>query len=359
MTKLKEFKENNPHFSESLIDYLSSLDISKTNKYVPMMLKVLKENVRDRYDEHSIYDLKHELKMYLQKFLNKDIDSMESHEVINEYVRFRTFGHYFYENDYELLHNFMELDSQGYLKGVDVNQINRREDINNFITLAMLKKVKNDYSKQVVKVFEDDKWLLIRPLTWEASKKYGSSTRWCTTSSSNPDHFFRYTERGVVLYCINLKTGYKVAYFKDVTYTGKGAPEMSFWNDNDDRVDSIQTELDGYILDIIRAIENKSNKELSNGLWDEEYKKVSDRFEIKNCLTEPMEESMDMMSDEMYGEESPEGPVIYNNEVEIPEMEMELPLPEPTREMGMVYRDHMDNRPYREIANEVAAIRRG
>ena len=348
MTKLKEFKENNPHFSESLIDYLSSLDISKTNKYVPMMLKVLKENVRDRYDEHSIYDLKHELKMYLQKFLNKDIDSMESHEVINEYLRFRTFGHYFYENDYELLHNFMELDSQGYLKGVDVNQINRREDINNLITLAMLKKVKNDYSKQVVKVFEDDKWLLIRPLTWETSKKYGSSTRWCTTSSSNPDHFFRYTERGVVLYCINLKTGYKVAYFKDVTYTGKGAPEMSFWNDNDDRVDSIQTELDGYILDIIRNIENKSNKELSNGLWDEEYKKVSDRFGIKNCLTEPMEESMEI-------------PLEYNGDMMAEEPETESELPQVLRAAigGMVYRDHMDNRPYREIENEALSINGG
>lgn len=349
MTKLKEFKENNPYFSKSFIDYLSDLDISKTNKYVPMMLNIFKDNINQRFsDDSSIKELRFELMDRYKFFLKKDVNSMEPSELVEEYLKHRMFGCYFHDDDYNVLHNFMELDSQGYLKGVDVNQINSRENINNVITLAMLKKMKNDYSKQVVKVFEDDKWLLIRPLTWEASKKYGSSTRWCTTSISNPDHFFRYTERGIVLYCINLNTGYKVAYFKDVTYMGKGTPEMSFWNDVDDRVDSIQTELDGYILDIIRTIENKSNKELSNGLWDEEYKKVSDRFGIKECLSEPMEESMEM-------------PLEYNGDMMAEEPETESELPQVLRASvgGMVYRDHMDNRPYREIANEVPSINVG
>ena len=349
MTKLKEFKENNPYFSKSFIDYLSDLDISKTNKYVPMMLNIFKDNIEQRFsrDDNMINELKYELLDRYKLFLKKDVNSMEPNEVVEEYLKHRMFGSYFHDDDYSVLHNFMELDSQGYLKGVDVNQINSRDDINNVITLAMLKKMKNDYSKQVVKVFEDDKWLLIRPLTWEASKKYGASTKWCTTSFNNPDHFFRYTERGIVLYCINLKTGYKVAFFKDVTYIGKGTTEMSFWNDNDDRVDSIQTELDGYILDIIRNIENYSNKELSNGLWDEEYKKVSDRFGIKSISpVPPMEEGPQMRVErEIDG---------YDEEIMVQEPETEMPTPDINeRFTGMVYSDHMDNRPYRETVLRV------
>lgn len=47
MTRLKEFKENNPEYSWSIIDVLSSIDISKTNKFVPLFLRVIKsENMK-------------------------------------------------------------------------------------------------------------------------------------------------------------------------------------------------------------------------------------------------------------------------------------------------------------------------
>ena len=32
-----------------------------------------------------------------------------------------------------------------------------------------------------IKEYEDERWLILRPLTFSASAKYGSSTRWCTT----------------------------------------------------------------------------------------------------------------------------------------------------------------------------------
>jgi hypothetical protein len=36
------------------------------------------------------------------------------------------------------------------------------------------------------KIFEDNNLLIVRPLTYEASCKYGSGTRWCTTTAGNP-----------------------------------------------------------------------------------------------------------------------------------------------------------------------------
>jgi hypothetical protein len=94
--------------------------------------------------------------------------------------------------------------------------------------------------KQTKIVYEDDEWLLVRPLTYQSSKKYGANTKWCTTQSDNSEYFLKYSSKGVLIYCINKKTGYKVASFNSLD---KNDPEFSFWNQKDSRIDSLQTEL--------------------------------------------------------------------------------------------------------------------
>ena len=69
---------------------------------------------------------------------------------------------------------------------------------------AVLKSVKTpnekDLEKQIKVVYSDDEWVVLRPLTYHSSLKYGSSTKWCTASESNPDYFLRYVKRGILLY---------------------------------------------------------------------------------------------------------------------------------------------------------------
>jgi hypothetical protein len=43
------------------------------------------------------------------------------------------------------------------------------------------------------KLYEDSNILIVKPLTYEASCKYGSGTKWCTTMANTPTYFNQYT----------------------------------------------------------------------------------------------------------------------------------------------------------------------
>jgi hypothetical protein len=55
------------------------------------------------------------------------------------------------------------------------------------------------------KIFEDKNILIVRPLTYEASCKYGAGTRWCTTMAGKPSYFESHTSDDQGLYYIILK----------------------------------------------------------------------------------------------------------------------------------------------------------
>lgn len=55
------------------------------------------------------------------------------------------------------------------------------------------------------KIFEDDNILIVRPLTHKASCKYGSGTKWCTTTRDEPSYFNNFTVKNQALYYVILK----------------------------------------------------------------------------------------------------------------------------------------------------------
>jgi hypothetical protein len=114
---------------------------------------------------------------------------------------------------------------------------------------------------QIIKIHEDDEWLLLRPLTYASSKKYGSNTKWCTTQETNPEYFTKYSSKGVLIYCINKVNGYKVASFYSLD---KNDPEFSYWNQKDTRIDSTDSELTleliGFIRDYVKDPKVKTNR---------------------------------------------------------------------------------------------------
>ena len=118
---------------------------------------------------------------------------------------------------------------------------------------------RNELEKEIIKIFEDGEWLILRPLTHLSSMKYGSSTKWCTTSQHEPTYFSRYIKNGALIYCINKKTGLKVASHRDYSEYS-----TTFWNMQDHRIDSLDTGLPYSILDIVRSeiLKNKTNHDL-------------------------------------------------------------------------------------------------
>jgi len=90
------------------------------------------------------------------------------------------------------------------------------------------------------KLYEDERWLLVRPNTYESSCYYGSSTKWCTASKEYPKHFDDYSKEGSLFYIIDkskdLGDFYKIALYKKFS---DGSEE---WYDRADNKLSDQTE---------------------------------------------------------------------------------------------------------------------
>jgi len=99
-------------------------------------------------------------------------------------------------------------------------------------------------------IYRDDRWLIIKPLTFEASLKYGCNTKWCTSSKKSPLHFYEYSNEGILIYIIERKTNIKWAVYWEML-NGKKS-EMSWWNSEDIRIDSIQASIPEYIMGIVK-----------------------------------------------------------------------------------------------------------
>ena len=119
--------------------------------------------------------------------------------------------------------------------------------------VAEMKSEEKELETQVIKIHEDGEWLLIRPLTFKSSCKYGANTKWCTTTEHNQEYYNKYAKRGVLVYCINKKTGYKVAAFYSLD---KNEPEFSYWNQKDTRIDSTDSNL---LIKFFLVLSNPSN----------------------------------------------------------------------------------------------------
>ena len=78
---------------------------------------------------------------------------------------------------------------------------------------------KNEYAK----IIDNDKYVLVVPLTHEASCKYGANTKWCTTKKSDDEDFVKHSEFGLLAYLI----------IKDPLIVKKiGSPKFAIFREN-------------------------------------------------------------------------------------------------------------------------------
>lgn len=265
MTKLKDFKLQNSNIDWNVIDVLTDVDISKTNKFLPLFINLINEN-RNHFDSHS-------------RIISEDSEYMMSKfgesSGHNSYVcnlKYSLVNHLFDGwHNIQLIEKFMNYHQKNAFTNVDITKITSISEIANLVGLREIKTDEKKFSKMVIKHYETDDWLLVRPLTWSASKKYGAGSKWCTTQSHNYRYFYDYSENAALIYCINLKTGYKVAFHEPIDNHNSNKRHFAFWSAEDDKVDSMNTELPIEIIYFLKEMELKSNKELSNGIWEKCY----------------------------------------------------------------------------------------
>jgi hypothetical protein len=101
-------------------------------------------------------------------------------------------------------------DFDRFQQSLDVKDINKYDLDGLKLTIELHKETSKSQLKKIdtsgaKKIFEDKNILIVRPLTYEASCKYGAGTRWCTTMAGQPSYFESHTKDDQGLYYIILK----------------------------------------------------------------------------------------------------------------------------------------------------------
>lgn len=266
MSKIKELKTN-PDNSLNLVTVLELFSPEGKSKYTDLLLKLMKSTPNIK--EH-IKEIKETL---TTEFTFIGLEKLNQFSEIQLMLLYKFVDSFFNVQDLINFNKFCDYNERNLIEQNDLSRYKNFEGVVNAVSVADMKVETKDMENQIIKVYENDEWLLVRPLTYSASKKYGSNTKWCTTQSNNSEYFIKYSSKGVLIYCINKKTGYKVASFYSLD---KNDQEFSFWNQKDTRVDSLQTELTDELRKIISEVSMAKNAKTNRYLLDDDQRTKED-----------------------------------------------------------------------------------
>jgi hypothetical protein len=325
MSRLDELKKQYPELNVTMFDMMNKLDTSKSYKYLPLFCKIFGQKFNPKKFWHKD-DYSSSMLEIQSILINKGIstDGLNDGEM---YYMANYLAEHFSSDTYSTLKEFMNYMDKGQIDNKDISNYKDLDDVRGAVTLASIKEYSKDLENQIIKEYEDEKWVAVRPLTFSASAKYGSSTRWCTTYQREKQYFEKYWRKGILVYFINKQSGYKFAGFKGLN----GDAEFSFWNAEDSRIDYLDVNADDYLFPIVRKIfkSDQTNKNLSS---DEIQQQVHEE-----CLSAHEKMRIEYLSE--------------NEDVtqEVPVSEMEQPE-EPTNN----FQREMDR--LRELLNETDMI---
>jgi hypothetical protein len=331
MSRIDELKKQFPELNMTMFDLFKRIDTSSTYKYFPLLCKIIGKRFNFqseyRHDKHRLDDIKLEIH---DSLLNRGIstDSLTD----NELFTLHYLSDYYNSDTFITIKDFIRLMDRNQIENKDVTSYSSIDDLRTAVTLATMKELTKELEGQIVKEFEDEKWLVVRPLTFQSSSKYGATTRWCTTYQKEKQYFEKYWQNGILVYFINKQTGYKFAGYKALN----GDTELSFWNAEDNRIDYLYVEAEDYLFPIVRRIlgSNKTNKELCSTEIQNQVM-LECGHNVRKMSLSSLEPMMDM------GEE-------IGNEMEVRE-------PQYLRGMGEQIREEIDRdvvRQLREVVRE-------
>jgi hypothetical protein len=240
MAKVKDLKLQNPSYTIDVIDVLASMDPSKTNKYLPFMIKCTSDWV----------------------------------EWINNELKNETFKEMF-----EVVKDFEDLSQRNLLDNKDIYSYETNQDIIEAVKIAKEKVTRSEVKKKETEVlYEDDRWLIVFPLTTRSSNLYGKGTKWCVSSEDNNygKYYKQYTDNGVLIFVIDKsvkESEYRNNDFAKVAFHNdkKKTDGITLWDIKDIQMGvsnamKVYGMLGGEIMNIIneRLEEGPTNREASN-----------------------------------------------------------------------------------------------
>eukprot|EP01050_Picozoa_sp_SAG11_P001532 SAG11_NODE_67_length_18762_cov_13.942560_13_plen_327_part_00 len=255
--KLKTLKNQNKNYNLTILDFLRILDPSKTGKFLTILLNELKF-----YDKSisvmkgNSWRLSHQvevLKGINEDVLNLLIDCLGGVDVINDMEKFEV------------------LCDENLISVKDIQQYKSLGEV----SLAVIDAEENRRGSKPRKeiILENSDYIIIKPLNVFASRKYGASTKWCT-SSKDPKTFYEYSNNGILLYIISKHNNIKWAVYYDIK-----AKELSWWNSKDILTDGYLVDLPEKLKkDILQYILNETKP--NNHYFNKETKLLSEQVFI-------------------------------------------------------------------------------
>jgi hypothetical protein len=259
MSRIKDLRTNED-YNLNIVSILEMFSPESKSKYTETLLRMMKNT--PNLKEHT-----KEIKLFLvDKFPFIEKSKLDLMSDIQMMLLYKFIDGFFNTEDLQKYRKFCEYNERNLIEENDLTKYKSFEQMIAAMGVAEMKSEEKELETQVIKIHEDAEWLLIRPLTFKSSCKYGANTKWCTTTEHNQEYYNKYAKRGVLVYCINKKTGYKVAAFYSLD---KNEPEFSYWNQKDTRIDSTDSnlplELIGFIRDYVKDPKVKSNTAMLSG----------------------------------------------------------------------------------------------
>lgn len=278
MSKIRDLKTNSEN-TVNIVDILELFSPEQKTKYTETLLRLMKgtQNLKSHAKE-----IKNTLTGEFNFISGEDLDKftpiqlMIIHQFITSFFNFSDLHNY---------RKFCEYNERNLINQNDLTAYKSFDEVITQLNIAELKVEAKNMENEVLKVYEDTEWLLLRPLTYLSSKKYGANTKWCTTSEGSSQYFDKYSKKGVLIYCINKLTGYKVASFYSLD---KNDREFSFWNQKDDRIDSLDSELTDELRRLIGNLSKEQGATSNYNLLS------SDQREKENRIIQKYAPSMEM-----------------------------------------------------------------
>lgn len=274
MSRIKELKSH-PDHNINVVDMLSLVLNDPKAAYLETLLRLMK-NSKD-YEKINTELRDHFLFTYgLSRKQVMDIPDFK----LNFYFKFLDTA--FLTEDIKTFKRFCELCERNLITNSDLTTYSSFDQISQAVGAAELKLDMRELEKQTIKIYEDDEYLAVKPLTYLSSKKYGSNTKWCTTSY---EYFKRYSTNGILIYIINKLSGKKCACFYSLLAHEK---EFSFWDQKDKKVDSIECDLPDDIINTIKNEVTNVRKSNRSYLTNEQTQKEDSLYsmnELKSHVT--------------------------------------------------------------------------
>jgi hypothetical protein len=280
MSRIDELKKQHPNYALSTIDIFKMISPNQTNKYVEMLIKL--DKTQSRYSDNQRSEI-----VQLMASWGLDYNYLETFDLETLTFLFNGIHNLMSEYKVRIFAKFASFVDRKLIENTDVTSYSSWEEIEQAVSLAEVKLIDKVLEKQIKKVYEDDTWISLRPLSLEASMKYGANTKWCTTTESG-QYYARYSSRGILIYNINKKTGYKVACFKNLDPNHDN--EFSWWDVTDRKIEALESEAPSAVLEAIRNEIKEMPVPNQTLMTQEESNKLEAYKEGNKYRVEPIEE---------------------------------------------------------------------